>query len=754
MFGEPPFPPGELEPKLPLVLIESSHYLKSNHLKTEGIFRVSCSMQLLEVVREAYDRQQYLRLFDYGPHVSAGLIKLYYRSLPEPLISKRYYNYLNEKCKTPEGFKTLLSAHQREGGLPYPSRVLLTRHLFPLLSVIAQYQAVNKMTPENLAICVSPSLVRSEDPLVDIGISRGPVCQLVKWGIENIDQFSKRPVRPGNRELNIKKGPEKLIILSDDDEKEVEEGKIEKAVGETKKPDNVELASPVVPRPEAVKSVEKEKSVEGKSVEEKSIEENLTAPKLGAVKSTEEKIVEQSLVAPKPGAIKSIGEMNVEESPVASKPEAVKSIGEKGGRENPVPERKNTNKSQSQPAPPISPIEGIPLSLQPALQPTDLITPPSEEYYIPPPLSERPTPYISPTTSSIQAALLPSISTSTEGTASSAVPPIPRTQSPDSISPGSAQVNTRRPSHSSPFMAKIDIDSSAVAKNVAKFQALAEAASMTPPLLPVRRASTVSGTLMTGWVADQSQEAPVLENSSGIRTWRTQQVEHLKLPLGQREGGEGVGVGVKGRAGFGGRGLHKARSELDLGGGRSVVKADLGMRVGVAEVAKGSSNSGTIGNKLNKSHNNTTISAKSIPPTTSTSFSFSTTEKRSLGPIPPVKPLALRKARSTIDFRSSSSSSSSLFSPTPATNAADSRRPGLLPPLPPGRAHTTGRLGGSSGGGGVNVEELKKLFEERVQGVKVLAQIGKGRRGSNIVVAPGGGVGGGGGEGLVRPIPE
>ena len=52
------------------------------------------------------------------------------------------------------------------------------------------------------------------------------------------------------------------------------------------------------------------------------------------------------------------------------------------------------------------------------------------------------------------------------------------------------------------------------------------------------------------------------------------------------------------------------------------------------------------------------------------------------------------------------------------------------------------------------MEELKKLFEERVQGVKVLAQIGKGRRGSNIVVAPGGGVGGGGGEGLVRPIPE
>lgn len=652
VFGAPPFPPGELEPRLPLVLMEASHYLRSNHLKTEGLLRISCSMQLLEIVREAYDREQYLRLFDYGPHVSAGLIKLYYRSLPEPLISKRYYNYLNEKCKTPEGFKTLLTAHQRDGGLPYPSRVLLTRHLFPLLSAIAQHQAVNKMTPENLAICVSPSLLRSEDPLVDIGISRGPVCQLVKWGIENIDQFSKRLVRSGQKELNIKKDPEKLIALSDDDEKGVEGGKIETALKETKKPDDVELLSPVAPKPEAVKSVE----------------------------------------------------------------------------EIPEPGWKGITRSQSQPAPPLSPIEGMPLSLQPALQLTNLNTPPpSEEFFIPPPLSERPTPHLLPTTSPIQTSFLPS--TSTEDTAPSAVSQVPCTQSPDSISPGSAQVNTRRPSHSSPFMAKIDIDSSAVAKSVAKFQALAEAASMTPPLLPVRRASTVSGTLMAGWMAGQPQEAPMLESSNGTRTWRIQQVEHLQLPLNQRSGGEEVGVGMKGVAGvggFGGRGLHKAKSELDLGGQR---KIGVGVRVGVAEMTKGSSNSGIIGSKLNKSHNSTTTMPTKSTPTPS--FAFSTTEKVPLGTLP-VKPLVPRRARSTIDFRSSSSSS-------PSSTSTGPRPP---PPRPPGRAHTTGRIGARNS----IVEELRQLYEERARGVEVLVQVGKGVKGSNIV-NPGGG-------GLVRPIPE
>ena len=712
MFGAPPFPPGELEPKLPLVLMESSHYLRSNHLKTEGLLRISCSMQLLEIVREAYDREQYLRLFDYGPHVSAGLIKLYYRSLPEPLISKRYYNHLNEKCKTPEGFKTLVTAHQREGGLPYPSRVLLTRHLFPLLSAIAQHQAVNKMTPENLAICVSPSLVRSEDPLVDVGISRGPVCQFVKWGIENIDQLSKRPMRSGQKELNIKKGLEKLIILSDDDDAEVG-GKFEKAIEEAKKPDDVALASLVAPKPEAAQSVE----------------EILVAPKPEAVKN-----IEGNLVTPKPEVVKC-----VEGIPVAPTPEAVKSVegspvagAAKNVEKIPVPERKNTKLSQSQPTPPISPIEGMPLSLQPALQPTHFSTPlsPLSEYFIPPPLSERPMPHLLPTTSSKQATFLPSIST--EGTTSSTVPQIPRTQSPDSISPGSAQVNTRRPSHSSPFLAKIDIDSSAVAQSVAKFQALAEAASMTPPLVPVRRASTVSGTLRAGWMAGP-QETPMLEGLSGTRTWRIQQVEHLQLPLKQRGEGEGVGVGLKG-AGMGGvvgRGLHKARSELDLGGRRSIAKADVGVRVGMAEMTKGSSNSGIIGNKLNKSHFNTSMPAKSTLPTSSF-----TTERATPGTIPQVKPLVPRRARSTIDFRSS------------AANAADS--PGPLPPPPLlGRAHTTGRIGARNS----IVEELRQLYEERARGVEVLVQVGKGRRGPNLA-GPGGGGGGGGGGGLVRPIPE
>ncbi|RPB28600.1 RhoGAP-domain-containing protein [Terfezia boudieri ATCC MYA-4762] len=364
MFGVQPFPPGEIEPTLPLVLIESSRYIKSTHLKTEGLFRISCSMQLLEIVREAYDRGQYMRSYDYGPHVAAGLIKLYYRSLPEPLIPKRYYRELPEKCKTPEGIKALLTAHEREGGLPSTSRILLTRHLLPLLAAVAAHSSVNKMTPENLAICVSPSLVRSEDPLMDITISRGSVCQLIKHGVEHIDEVSKgkQTMRQGKRELNTKKDLGKLIILDDEGDGWEVAGK-EKGLGGGEQ----EEIPPPLPRRRTEAGGEEQQEVPP------------TLPKrLTTVKGAEG-------------------------SPLAAERKNNSWNSEFGG---PLPialtkpststsPQASQQQQPSSPVPPMIPIEGIPLSLQPALQPV-LANPSFSEPLIPPPLSEQPTPNLPP----------------------------------------------------------------------------------------------------------------------------------------------------------------------------------------------------------------------------------------------------------------------------------------------------------------------------------------------------------------------
>ena len=656
-----------------------------------------------------------MRSYDYGPHVAAGLIKLYYRSLPEPLIPKRYYRGLPEKCKTPEGVKTLLTAHEREGGLPSTSRILLTRHLLPLLTAVAAYSEVNKMTPENLAICVSPSLVRSEDPLVDITISRGSVCQLIKFGIEYIDQASKgkQMVRQGKRGLNTKRGLGKLIILDDEgggsgDGKVLEKEKgLEKGLGGG---GGQEEVPPPLPRRRT----------------EAGGEEQEEAPPPLPRRRMEAGGEEQEEVLP-PLPKRSTAVKRAEGSPLSPKQKNNSWNSEFGGPLPIAPTKPSTStipqapqqqqQQPSNPIPHISPIEGIPLSLQPAHQSVPA-SPSLSEPLIPPPLSEQPTPNIPPAIPQKPTAL------STTGAPDPLVPLPVETIAP----PGHAQVNTRRPiipppSSQSLQQAKIDInvdiDSSAVAKSVAKFQALAAAASIPPP--PVqRRASMASEKVAAGWMAEKGakekgakekgakEEAMGVEMGgqqvkpeSGSRMWRTQPARHLQPPLPLREIGQGPGT-ENGEAAIVrvplGRGLRKATSDFDLKSrgaalmSRSVSGGLGGEGTGAGDIVpqggglvRKKSFSSAIVNRLNQFENQNT-----------------TTEA-------PPKVMVPRRTRSNIDFKSS-------------MHTGTSQPPGPI------RAYTVGVADGKRMS---IVEELRMLYEERARGVEVLAQVGNvGRRGS------------------------
>lgn len=210
VFGQPPFPrSGPYKDEMPFVLTHTTRYLRFEGLKVEGLFRVAASKQILEVAQEAYDRRQKLRLSDFGPHVAAGLVKLYYRSLPEPIIPERMYEELEEyfgrnpPLSKNDTLRRFLFNDESEGGLPEYSRKLLCGHLLPLLALVADYSEDNKMTPSNLAVCTSASLVRSEDIMRDTMIARGPVSQLLTWGMEEIDNLCPElPIRkaPGEEE--------------------------------------------------------------------------------------------------------------------------------------------------------------------------------------------------------------------------------------------------------------------------------------------------------------------------------------------------------------------------------------------------------------------------------------------------------------------------------------------------------------------------------------------------------------------------
>ncbi|KAK6347635.1 hypothetical protein TWF718_005474 [Orbilia javanica] len=194
-FGRMPFTPDSpVDAPLPHVLTDASRYIRLHCLAYEGLFRKVPSTDVLEVAREAYDRRQYLHLSDYGPNVAAGLIKLYYRTIPEPIIPTYCYEEIEEKfgdnSKTEDAVSSARSILTQS--LPKVSCRLLLRHLLPLLALVASHSEINKMTASNLAICFAPSLLRSEDIMLDAKMSRGGVAKLLECLITNIEQFAPK----------------------------------------------------------------------------------------------------------------------------------------------------------------------------------------------------------------------------------------------------------------------------------------------------------------------------------------------------------------------------------------------------------------------------------------------------------------------------------------------------------------------------------------------------------------------------------
>lgn len=193
--------------RLPRVLRETSTFvLFKDNIKTEGLFRIPAHSKLKEILKEAYDRGQKYIIWKemkvtlpmpnypnaessnlviqeleagdaYGVHLAAGLIKLWYSELREPVFPRSSYADTRAKFDrhdplySVEELQDLISPMSDSSTLPSTSRKILIRHLLPLLSTVAANEEQNKMSPDNLAVCFAPTLLCGEDPLEDAKMS-------------------------------------------------------------------------------------------------------------------------------------------------------------------------------------------------------------------------------------------------------------------------------------------------------------------------------------------------------------------------------------------------------------------------------------------------------------------------------------------------------------------------------------------------------------------------------------------------------
>ena len=188
--------------RLPRILREATSFLLTDSIiNTDGLFRVSARAQTVDILKEAYDRGQKFIVWKwrasvltfpqykegtgtvtvdeldqvegYDVHSAAALIKLWYHELREPIFPASSYQalakfYGEPTPATPEQLQQLLSPGLEYSPLPKSSGKILTEHLLPLLSLVAEQSDFNRMTPQNLAVVFAPNLVCGPDPMEDL----------------------------------------------------------------------------------------------------------------------------------------------------------------------------------------------------------------------------------------------------------------------------------------------------------------------------------------------------------------------------------------------------------------------------------------------------------------------------------------------------------------------------------------------------------------------------------------------------------
>lgn len=172
-------------------LQECVHMLLQTGMKEEGLFRLAAAASVVKRLKSSLDQGSVEHSeFSSDPHAVAGALKSYLRELPEPLMTFDLYSDwfraagekdLTEKLKQ---FRVLLEK------LPAENYNNL-RYLVQFLSLLSEQQAVNKMSPSNIAIVLGPNLLwpQAEGETALLDMASASSVQVVTV-IEPLIQFS------------------------------------------------------------------------------------------------------------------------------------------------------------------------------------------------------------------------------------------------------------------------------------------------------------------------------------------------------------------------------------------------------------------------------------------------------------------------------------------------------------------------------------------------------------------------------------
>eukprot|EP01119_Soliformovum_irregulare_P003865 TRINITY_DN14913_c0_g1_i1.p1 TRINITY_DN14913_c0_g1~~TRINITY_DN14913_c0_g1_i1.p1 ORF type:complete len:743 (+),score=254.87 TRINITY_DN14913_c0_g1_i1:55-2283(+) len=170
---------------IPFLVSTTINYIKQNK-EAEGIFRISGGSEEVGSLRTQFDAltevpKQPLNLAGKSPHAVAGILKMFFRELPEPLLTFDLYTTITTSNLDIPTMKAILK------NIPESNRVLL-KYLAIFLTQVAASESKNKMGLANLATVFGPNLLYPREETLEAILCIPKVNAAIQFILQHHEQ--------------------------------------------------------------------------------------------------------------------------------------------------------------------------------------------------------------------------------------------------------------------------------------------------------------------------------------------------------------------------------------------------------------------------------------------------------------------------------------------------------------------------------------------------------------------------------------
>eukprot|EP00045_Choanoeca_perplexa_P004219 m.36183 g.36183 ORF g.36183 m.36183 type:complete len:530 (+) comp12457_c0_seq1:139-1728(+) len=154
--------------QVPPVLRSSVAWLTEHALTEEGLFRVPGRTAVVNELKHGFENDDDLLAASdsrrkYNPEDVATLLKLYLRSLPNPVFPSKLYMTFAEIAKIPSEDDRLREVKETLLNYVAPAHVAVLKMILPFLHEVSLHAEVNKMDANNLGLVFGPTLMRASN---------------------------------------------------------------------------------------------------------------------------------------------------------------------------------------------------------------------------------------------------------------------------------------------------------------------------------------------------------------------------------------------------------------------------------------------------------------------------------------------------------------------------------------------------------------------------------------------------------------